>query len=63
MKPIDLLEFYKNQRAIALRLGITEQAVGHWFRIGDIPEGRQYQLEIMHEGAIKADRPCRELDK
>ena len=48
MKPTDLLKYYAHQRAVSLRLGVTEQAVGQWFKAGRIPKLRQYEIERLH---------------
>ncbi|MCX4186747.1 Cro/CI family transcriptional regulator [Methylophaga sp. OBS4] len=38
---------------LANALGITKQAVNNW---DDIPDVRQYQIQVLTDGALKADR-------
>jgi hypothetical protein len=52
------LDHFKTQRALALALGIKEQAIGYWKRTGKVPMGRAYQLEKLTGGAIKVDPSC-----
>jgi biotin operon repressor len=49
------VKHFKTGAKLAEALGITHQAVYDW---GDkIPEVRQYQIEVVTKGQLKADRP------
>lgn len=45
-----------NASALARALGIDQSSIYSW-KDGEIPIGRQYQLELLTKGALKADRP------
>lgn len=48
MHPITLKRYFGTQSAIARAFGISDAAVSHWFRAGEIPPLRKYQLpEVM----------------
>lgn len=53
MKKADAVKHYGSPSALAKALGITLQAVGQWG--DDVPELRQYQLEKLTGGKLKAD--------
>lgn len=44
--------------ALAKKLGVTSGAVSQWKAAG-IPQGRQWQIEAMTGGKLKADRPVK----
>lgn len=48
-----VVEFYGTQRAIAVALDISDQAVSNWPEI--IPEGAALKLEKLTNGALKYD--------
>ncbi len=51
----DVLRHFKgSQVAIARALGITEQAVSRWGRLNRVPMGRQYELQLLTGGTLKA---------
>ena len=58
MKFEDAINYYGNQSKLAKALGITKQSVGNWvIRLnGVIPLVRQYQIEVLTKGALKADK-------
>ena len=58
MKPHDLLTVFANKTEIARVLGVQPPSVHEWFADGEIPETRQYQIEIVTSGALKADKPA-----
>jgi DNA-binding transcriptional regulator YdaS (Cro superfamily) len=58
MTPQDLLSHFKTQSAIAKALGCAQSSVSEWFDAGRIPEGRQYQIELATDGALRASRPA-----
>ena len=54
MKTKDAQEYYGSRRKLAEALGVTVAAVSLW---GDtVPELRQYQLEVLTRGKLKAQR-------
>lgn len=59
MKPEDVLPLFRNnQSSLARALGCKPQRVCEWVEFGEIPDGRQYQLEVMTKGRLKADIPA-----
>ena len=48
--------FGPTQPGAAQRLGVTSQALSYWRRAG-IPMVRQYQIEVLSGGKLRADRP------
>jgi len=67
MNKSEAVAFFGSQAALAKALGVSRSSVSEWH---DVPVGRQYQLEVMTGGALKAehaelsgpaeDLPCRE---
>lgn len=54
MNRADAIKHFKGITPLAKALGITYEAVRQW---GDeIPELRQYQLELVTNGQLKADK-------
>ena len=54
MTKTEAIQYYGTHAKLARALGISRQAVTDW---GDrIPEGRQWQLEVVTGGDLKADR-------
>ena len=51
MKKDEVLAYYGTQRQLAQALGITQAAVAQW---REVPMLRQYQLERLTGGALKA---------
>lgn len=58
MKTKDAINFFGSRKALADALGIDRSAMHHWGE--DVPELRQYQIEVLSNGALKADQPRRE---
>ena len=38
---------------VAERLGVTPMAIYQWYRRGEIPAPRQYQLQVLSNGALR----------
>ncbi len=55
MKPNDLLTIYETQQDVAKSLNISPPSVNRWFMTGHIPLLRQYQIECLTKGKLKAD--------
>ena len=53
MNKSSVVEFYGSQRAVAVALMISDQAVSSWKEI--IPEGAALKLEKLTNGALKHD--------
>lgn len=39
-------------------LGCKQPSIAEWFDKGEVPEGRQYQLELATGGVLKANKPA-----
>lgn len=52
----DLKQHFGSIAKAAERLGVHRQAVYEWKKRGVIPEGQQYKIEVLTNGALKADR-------
>lgn len=51
----EIIKFFGNQRGVAIALGIKEPSVFTWKKNGKIPMRRQYQIEKLTKGELKAD--------
>lgn len=58
MTPKQALRHFGTQAEIARVLGVKPPSVSEWFDLGALPEGRQYQLELASNGALRADLPA-----
>jgi transcriptional repressor of cell division inhibition gene dicB len=54
MTKTDAIKFFGSSSNLAKALGVTKQAVSRW--PDDIPDGRQFQIEVITDGKLKADR-------
>lgn len=52
------MDHFGTQAEIARVLGCKQPSVAEWFDKGEVPEGRQYQLELATAGKLKADKPA-----
>lgn len=58
MKPADVIAALGGtQEKAAAALGVTQGAVSQWSRSGRVPLVRQYQIEVLTQGALRAERP------
>ena len=48
------VEYYGSATALARALGVTDGAVSQWEAV---PILRQYQLEVLTQGKLRAERP------
>lgn len=54
MKKKQVVEFFGNQKATGKALGISQAAVAQWPE--EVPATRQFQIEVITEGKLKAKR-------
>ncbi|HAI34260.1 MAG TPA: Cro/Cl family transcriptional regulator [Alcanivorax sp.] len=55
MKKSEVIEFFGGVQQTADALGIRYQSVREWPEEG-VPEGRQYQIQVLTQGELKADQ-------
>lgn len=55
MKTQDAIDYYGSRDALADALGIDRSATHHWG--DDVPELRQYQLQVLTGGTLVAAAP------
>jgi len=56
MKPVDVVQhFGGTQTKAASGLGLCQTTVSSWCRQGHIPLGRQYMIQVLTAGHLKAD--------
>jgi hypothetical protein len=53
MTKAQAVQFFGSSAALARAIGVSRQSVHGW---RDIPIGRQYQLEVVTNGKLRADR-------
>ena len=51
----DLIKHFGSQAEISRALKLAQPSVWQWQHDG-VPEQRQYQIEVLTDGALKADR-------
>jgi len=54
----ELINYWGSQRKAAEGLQVTYQAVQHWKNKG-VPRGIQFEMEVLTDGTLKADREKR----
>lgn len=54
------VEHFGSRAALARAVGVSPQAVQQWGETGRIPRGRQFQIEVITRGELKADRKADE---
>lgn len=59
MKLEQVIRFFGSRAAVYEALGVTKAAVSQWAQSG-IPPLRQYQIEVVSKGKLKADRRVKE---
>ena len=55
MTVTDVLEHFDGKSNTAKALGINYQAVDQWEKNGRVPDGRQWQIQAMINGKLKAE--------
>lgn len=58
MNPRQVIEFFGDHRSVAEALGLAAPSIYDWEKSGQVPEGRQYQIEMATNGALRADKPA-----
>jgi hypothetical protein len=58
MTPSQVLEHYKTHAEIARVLGCRQSSVAEMFEKDQVPEGRQYQIELATRGKLRAELPA-----
>lgn len=53
----EAIDHFNGIPKLANALGISYQAVQQWEEKGEIPEGRQYQIQVITKNKLKADSP------
>lgn len=51
----EVLDHFDGITNTAKALGISYQAVKQWTEKGAVPEGRQFQIQLLTDGALTAD--------
>ena len=56
MTPKDVVAFFGGTQVKAARaIGVRQSTVSEWVQIGYVPLGRQYELQVLTGGQLKAD--------
>lgn len=55
MTKSDLISYFGSRAAVARALGITRAAISAWPERP--PLGRQFEIEVLTHGALRAERP------
>lgn len=58
MSPRQVLDYFGTRARAARVLGCSQPAMIEWEQTGEVPEGRQYQIELATGGALRADLPA-----
>lgn len=58
MTPQQVIEHFGSQTKTARALGLAQSTVAGWIVDGEVPEARQYQIEMATRGLLRADRPA-----
>lgn len=58
MSPKQVIEHFRTQIGVAEALGIAQSSVAGWIESGEVPEVRQYQIELATNGQLRADLPA-----
>jgi hypothetical protein len=58
MSPKQVIEFFGSPLKAAVALGLKAPSIYDWIDGGEVPEARQYQIEMATDGALRADKPA-----
>jgi DNA-binding transcriptional regulator Cro len=53
MTPQDVLNKYGSQYQFHKQTGMSHTSLGHWLKLGYVPEASQYKLEVITNGELK----------
>lgn len=53
MKPKQVVEYFGTQEKTAKALGMAQQSIAAWVKLGKVPKLRQYQIEKVTKGKLK----------
>jgi hypothetical protein len=56
MTPQDVIAHFGTQVKTAQALGIKQSSIAGWIKKGEVPEGRQYQIQLLTGGKLQAER-------
>lgn len=56
MTPDDLIGHFGSVTATARALGVRPPSVSEWKATGRVPQGRQFQAEVLTDGALRAEQ-------
>jgi DNA-binding transcriptional regulator YdaS (Cro superfamily) len=62
MTPEQAIHHFGSKAKLASVLGTSLPTIYDWIAAGEIPEGRQYQIELASGGVLKADKPALRLE-
>lgn len=54
MKTSDVVAYFGSKKKVADALGVGKSAITNWGE--NVPESRQYQIELITNGALKSSR-------
>lgn len=63
MTPNQVIEHFGTQEAAAVALGLEQPSIAGWVKSGEVPEVRQYQIELATEGKLRASIPALRVKK
>ena len=58
MSPKQVTEHFGGIPQTATALGVGLSTIYDWIKDGEVPEGRQYQIELATNGALRAGKPA-----
>lgn len=53
MTPNDVLNKFGSQYNFSKKTGMSHSSLGHWLKLGYVPENSQYKLERLTNGDLK----------
>jgi len=58
MNPKQVIEHFGGIPRVAEALGLKAPTIYDWIEAGEVPEARQYQIEMASNGMLRADKPA-----
>lgn len=58
MTPDQAIQFFGSKSKLARAVGAAPSSISEWVANDEIPEGRQYQIELISKGVLLADKPA-----